>query len=341
MFIRILATITRRARYRPQHGKDFEWSDRSWTHNISRFLELIFGRRFGIRVEVTSWNDGIVSRQVAHSFEAHLALVETYVREFFKRNIPRIEFVPAPVLAYPGAGSFFGSPYCLAIAFDASSAADGGVNTATPTSTSHTCTGSNLALVSGIWNQPTSAGVRQTPNSMTYNSVSYGANKVVQDSTTGAYTVFEYGLASPSTGANNVTWTYAAMVVRNGNCNVSLSGCAASPFGATGSAAAATTSVSANVITTQANSFIVSFCQNDFNLAASTTGTNQTYRTGVITAGGYSNDISTQTTTTATTYAGGWSRASATSMNMVSLEVQEPGAASVSFRPQLMLLGVA
>lgn len=312
-------------RYAVALGRDFEWSANSWTHNFFRVFEIVFGRKVGIQVEMASVNDGFSSRQYAFTVEAQFALFETFLREIPKR-LPRLEIVPVPGLYAPGFGSLPSfSPYCFAIAFDAASAGDGGTNTATPASTSHTCTGSNLALATGIWNQATS-GSRQTPNSITYAGVTLGANKVAQDnSATVLYTVFLYGQASPTTGTNNLTWTYASSAVRNGNCNVSMTGCAASPFGATGNATvASSSSISASTTTTAANSWVVSFMNQDATAGQSTpTGTNQTERTFVATAGGYMIDMSTQTTTTAGSYTAGWSMTNPGTMDMVSLEVKE------------------
>lgn len=345
MFYKLYAELTQTTRQKVTAGVDFEWSDKSWTHNFFRAIELVIGRKHGIQVEMVSVNDGISSRQYAFTVEAQFALLETFIRALPQR-IPRLEVVRAPVAYVPGFGSLPSfSPYCFAIALDASSAADGGTNTATPASTSHTCTGSNLALATGIWNQATSVGTRQTPNSITYNSVSLGTNKVVQDDATVLYTVFLYGLAAPSTGANNLTWTYASSTIRNGNCNVSLSGCDPSPFGNTNGATSgpSATTVSAAVTTTAANSWVVSFLNQDGTAGASTTtGTNQTERTFVATAGGYMIDMSTQTTTTAGSYTAGWSMVGAGTMDMVSLEVKElatAGGATV-YVPRLLTLRV-
>lgn len=321
-----MAVITRHPRNLVQPGRDFEWSS-SWTHNIFRVYELVFGRRNGVKVEVISGNDGETQWQYGVSFEGKCAVFEDMVRNMLHFKLPEISFQRVPVMRLANGMQFRPSllPYSFALAFDAQSAGDGGTNTSTPTSTTHICTGSNLALATGIWNQGTLA---QTPATVTYNAISLGTNKVEQDN--GAtQNVFMYGLAAPASGSHSLTWTYTLPAVRNGNCNISLTGAAASPFGTAGGNTNAGTSVSKAISTAADNSIVVSFCMCDFNAAASATGTNQTYRTGVITAGGYSNDISTQTTTAHGSYTSSWSRASASTMNMVSLEV-EPLVATVN-----------
>ena len=81
----IAATLTNHDRYLVKPGRDFEWSSELWTHNVFRFLGMIFGERYGIRPSVCSWNDAQGnSYQVAYTFEAQCALFETWVRTFSK-----------------------------------------------------------------------------------------------------------------------------------------------------------------------------------------------------------------------------------------------------------------
>ncbi|MDE2020949.1 MAG: hypothetical protein KGJ13_11485, partial [Patescibacteria group bacterium] len=56
-----------------------EWSKKSWTHNVFRAYELIFGRRAGIRAEISSFFHKGTFRQVSHTFEGQCALIETWV----------------------------------------------------------------------------------------------------------------------------------------------------------------------------------------------------------------------------------------------------------------------
>lgn len=182
-------------RYRPK----IQWSNKSWTHNVFRFFELIFGRKVGVRAEISSWIENGRVYYFAHTFEGSCALLETQIREFFAKKSLKIHKVYIPQLAPVGLNKF-NLPFIFAIAFDAKSdagtpVANGG--SSWTASWSHTCTGSNLSLVVGTLYSTTSAAV----NVATYNSVTMtnGINRV------DVYRISLDYLGSPSTGSHTVT----------------------------------------------------------------------------------------------------------------------------------------
>ena len=179
----ILAVMTGKSRYLP----NIKWSDKSWTHNIFRFYELIFWRRHGIRPEITTvFDEGVVSHY-AHSIEGAFALFESWVRSLEFKLAPFRIVIPQLV---PVQGTISGiSPYLFAIAFDATAADNDG-------SFNHTCTGTDLLLNFGI--MKVGAGV----TTASYNSV--GGTQAVTANNTDDHCWIFY-LINPSTGLNAVS----------------------------------------------------------------------------------------------------------------------------------------
>lgn len=201
---RILVEVTGKPRYFP----DFEWSE-LWTHNIFRFLGMIFGEYYGIRPSVASLTDG---RQIAYTLEAQCALFEVWVRSLKKSFAFNVILIPQLQLAGMTRGGLY--PYRFAIAFDATS----GVQTNTSNSLSHTCTGSNLLLAVEV----TGDLVTDTLTDLTYNSVSMFSSIVKVNYSTDRWSYLGV-LANPSSGANNITETGSTF--RN-IAGVSYTGCA-------------------------------------------------------------------------------------------------------------------
>lgn len=197
----ILTQITRKPRVKVLPGVDFQWSRTSWTHNLFRTYELVFWRQFGIRPEASYGPDFAQF----HSVEAALAYIEAQIRLFRLPSVKKV-YLPqfAPIGGFPGLKS---SPYIFAIAFDAAPAAAGGGAAGTSLSWSHTCTGSNLVLWSGLLIARAATGA--APTSSTYNSVAMTilANTVFCGGPTGD--IYLDYLAGPSTGANTITWNFS------------------------------------------------------------------------------------------------------------------------------------
>lgn len=212
-----------------------------------------------------------------------------------------------------------------AIAYDNSIAVDPGTNLSTSYSTSFTNTAGN-ALVVAVWTRYASAYTK--PTSVTYNGVALTYLADYNDGAADYKDVSFWGLASPATGANTLTVNLTGTSIRNAVMAVSLTGAAASPFGAVGGGGASSASSgSFSVTTTAANSWIVGAESDDGGTAATVTGTNQTLRASVVAAGGYSNTISTQTTTSTGSYTNSWNFSATGAWAGGGVEVKEATAA--------------
>lgn len=298
-------------RYYPE----IKWSKKSWTHNIFRFYEMIFGRKFGIRAESrSSYSNGQILYEV-YTFEAACALLETYIRRKLKFKIVKVYI---PVLAISGFPNLQQQPYLFAIALDTTTT--GAQTTASPISWSHTVTGSNPFIAMGF-------GLRGSTNptitGCTYNSVT--ATKARADissgTVSGAAETSVWFKGNPSTGANSVSATFTG-VGTNGATGgaVSYSGAqstnTADAVGGTNFTAVGAKSFN---VTTVANNCWV------FSVAVVAGGTTPNYTTPTqtsrwsITHFGNANSFVGQDTNTPKTPAGsvssGWTAAGTSSSN--------------------------
>lgn len=202
---RLFATLTRHSRQKMVCGVDFEWSNKSWTHNLFRIYELIFGRRMGIRKESSFGfyhEDGErVDYIDTYTLEATLAQTETLIRKSF--SVPKFRIVALPQLITPNGFVFptLATPYRFAIATDAT-AIDAGGTSSPPDEWSHTCTGSNRLLVvgaQGAFNPSNISGA--TYNAVSMTQVGTGQNG---DTVSLRWTYF-FWLLAPTTGANTIS----------------------------------------------------------------------------------------------------------------------------------------
>jgi len=138
--------ITRHPRYDVHPGIDFNWNRKSWTHNVFRSYEVIFGRREGIRAESSVYYNSTTKKTVVafHSFESVIAYTESYIRGMVPKKFPYKIWVP--VMQTPQGFPMFASPFLFAIALDTS--AYGGTASGSLTY-SFTATGSNIFLHTG------------------------------------------------------------------------------------------------------------------------------------------------------------------------------------------------
>lgn len=284
-FPEILAFLTGQKRYKPE----ITWSQTSWTHNVFRFYELIFWRKFGIRAEMSmrgsvDKNDRIISLTYrAHSLEAACALMEQYVRGFFKE----LEFVRIYVPKLAVAGNLFQpSPFLFAIAFDTttqSSSASGA------TTFSFTCTGSQLSLV-------VNGGIANNGQTFTctYNAVSMtGASAAITMNNSQQMQTFH--LSGPATGANNIVFTPSGTSGGTDVAAGSYSGVkqTSQPSANNSDAPAASLNYSRSLTTVDDNSWIVA---GSFANTAPSAGANTTIRqTGTNLGDGLSDTNSAQT----------------------------------------------
>lgn len=199
----ILAFITQHNRQIVQEGIDFEWSNKSWTHNAFRVFELVFGRKEGIRPEFSAHVDQNGRETIfVHSFEASIAYFETYVREFVTsfKLVPVEIFIPQ--LAPVGMPMRISTPYLFAIAYDSSAVTAFG---ASPRAVNLTCTGSNLIL--GMH----SGTLNDTSTAPTYNAVSSTSAGVASSYIgSGRFGIRGYYLIAPATGLNSASFGTSA-----------------------------------------------------------------------------------------------------------------------------------
>lgn len=263
---KILAVITRHPRYFPE----IKWSSKSWTHNVFRVYELIFGRRYGIKAEMTSYATPTGEVQYAcHSWESVFALTEQYVRQY----LATWKFVPfkiyIPLLQTPQGFPVFASPYIFAIAVDANT----GAYHLTTVTISHTTTGSDMLML---------VGANSTNASDPFVSLDYaGAALTAVNANANPHTTnwcYHYYKMAPATGANNV------VLVSNNNWMSVLTYSGVSQTGfpdskATNTAVGTTFTVTTTVVAS--NCWISMTCPG-FNTDTTTAGTATTMRgTGV------------------------------------------------------------
>lgn len=200
----ILAQITRHPRTLVDVGTNFNWSSKSWIHNTFRVYELIFGRRYGIKCEMSSSVDG----QQPHTFEAVCALAETMLRMWLARKLPEFRIVRVPALATPQ-GVLFQFAYRYAVAFDAAAGNKDNSGAVTNITWSHTVTGSNTFMVGNAGIQ----AINQTTT--TFDAFTYNALALTLSETSAAAANVKVGLyyrIAPTTGANTVSLTISQVL---------------------------------------------------------------------------------------------------------------------------------
>lgn len=266
----IMATITQHPRYLPK----IEWSNKSWTHNVFRVWELLFGRRVGVRVEMstaTFYKDGKWTRLYSfHTTEAAIAHFESVIRNGFEKLIPdRVYF---PQLASSGGvpvPSHFG--ILMAVAYDAVSSS---AATSTTLTTTHTCTGSDRYLTAG-------GSGRETISAASYNSVSMSS--LGTPAFNSPVRAAMYGLLGPASGGNTLSMTFGG--TQNVLGGISFTG-AGSVSGYTSNTGSGT---STSLTVTSVSTSVVVDCMDhgdDGNPTATGTGQTARYATNNADAGG-------------------------------------------------------
>lgn len=283
----LMAYITGVPRYQPE----IVWSSKSWTHNVFRVYELLFGRRFGIRREMTAqtYQDEtgkIITVYQAHTFEATCALVEQHIREALQWKFRMPVKVWIPQFSTVSGFSSPASPFMFAIALDNKSN-DGVSSGGTSLSFSYTCTGSNLILLSSPAYDTT-----LTVNAQTYNSVSLTQFGTANGPDAGNIKINSYFLVGPATGANTLAYTFSGTTNSKVSGTVSYTGAKqtgqldASANG-TGSGGSSITHFTQALSSTQANCMFVHFDRGgNGNTLTADSGTNIVQQPEVIRLGG-------------------------------------------------------
>lgn len=211
---KIMAVITRHPRNIVEMER-VDWS-KSVVHPFFNAFEAIFGRRAGIRHEMSAWVENGITKYKATSWEAKCALVEMRIRSLIKKLSYVRVYVP--IIVTPQGIPFFASPYLFAIAIDSQAATTGAGSV---TTLSFTCTGSNRMLfayfiASTQGSDPNATGNYGGTGMNKIDTVRYPADRWTQDfllkaPTTTASTTFTAGSLGTPTYAQIVLSSYTGV----------------------------------------------------------------------------------------------------------------------------------
>lgn len=157
----------------------------------------------------------------------------------------------------------------MAIALDAQS--NGAASNTTSVSWSHTCTGTNLALIVGIWSQSGDA-----VTSVTYNSVAMTqAVKLAMTGSAAGQYIYLYYLLNPATGTNTVAATSSGVGIDGASTSYTGVKQSGQPDATGTNVSTATTSLTTSLTTIADNCWLVGFA---YTGSTQTAGTNTTLR---------------------------------------------------------------
>ncbi len=128
----LMVLITGQSRYIPE----IKWSDESWTHNVFRAYELMFGRRGNLEtgedVIRCEWSLSMDRKTLKiYTFEATFAHIEGLIRRLlkFEKLVP-FKVVSPQLAMSNGMVSPYSNPFLFAIAYNEDIGAAGGNSTA-------------------------------------------------------------------------------------------------------------------------------------------------------------------------------------------------------------------
>ena len=256
-----MALITRVPRYRPE----LQWSN-LWVSNVFRVYEQIFGRRWGVKKEISkNLATGVYA---AHSWEAVCVLAEVYIRDIIKlRKFAKVR-IWIPVLMTPQGIPLFASPYLFAISNDNATLTNG---SASPQTISFAATGSNLTLLAGVTE---GVSATETVSSVTWNGSGL-TNSVNQRLLADAYTSL-WSILNAASGTHNLVVT--SSITTQSTVIATYSGTSGSALDNTvANSQTLNASFSSPITVNTANSWIVGFINENFG-RAHVAGANTTNR---------------------------------------------------------------
>lgn len=257
----ILPTIIAKITGSPRYFPDMKLVENSYTHNLFRYYEQIFGRTWGVRAEMSTFvsrdDYGVLTiERKFHTFESLAIYTEGVIRSKIKNwkipNIPsEYTFAILDLFGYRRAfiqnGGFFnncGYTFALAIGTTTYNPNPSTINTSI--TFAHDATGADILIVGG--------GVRSAITSATYNGASV---TMLTGATNGSTNAALGSKASPSSGSNNVVINFTSSA-RNAGFATNFSGSAGTvgtPANATGS----TVNITGGAITGAVGTIIISF----------------------------------------------------------------------------------
>lgn len=249
-----MATITRH----PRHRIDVEWAEGSWTHNVFRAYEMVFGRRQGIKAEMSMYLRDGETLYFCHSWESVFALSEQFIREAltFRVRVPIKIWIP--MLTTPHGISMPASPYLFAIAVDNTGLPVLAVSSS-PATGAYTSTGSNLILMSGVLGGVSGT---DTTTAVSYNSAALTKINGLQ-TPSDRFAGYWY-LIGPSTGSHTYSITFTGSFATGVVATYSGAAQSGQPDAST-TATATSTPTFSNALTPTANNCWVTAYVNNSN----------------------------------------------------------------------------
>lgn len=277
--VKIIEFVTRKPRYVP----NIEWSSNCWTHNVFRVFELLFGRKYGIRPEakLETFFDESGKYVIKHSFytkEALIAHTESVVRGFLQNTFNKVyhnfDVVVLDILGWEVATAT-STPlgdlgYRFAIAYDNKSTVQ--IVSGSTQTYSFTTSGSDRCLFGlGI-------SVGDDITGLTYNAVSTTSLANIKNGSDNR--LYTFYLANPASGANNAVWSQTVsgffVTAVQSYTGVDQSTPVGTPV--TGTKSTASSTFSASITTTTADSWIVAFIRENQGSTTFTAGANTVVR---------------------------------------------------------------
>lgn len=327
----LVSTTSRHPRYFPK----IEWSKESWTHNVFRVWEYLFGRKFGIRAEAAVGfykKDGqLFVNYEFFTFEAILAHLEGRLRKGLSLIPKRIYF---PRLASGLPTGSLASGVLMAVAFDAVNNSNRwGAGSSNTITVSLAVSGSDRFISNGTsTNQPVS------PSTVTYNGDALSA---IASKTDTDYDIWTYGLIAPDTGTNDLVVTLSGATVFVHGKAISYTGVdQTDAIGDTSTNGANSgTAITQLIDTTVANSWIVDYVTEGSDGATVSADDGQTIRENI--ANGIRFIVADQATTTVAQYDSDYTISASNGWVIVSFELLPTGSAAVArVHSNLLFMGV-
>lgn len=340
---RLLAWITKSQRVPVVVGKDFEWSDRLFVHNIFRIYELIFWRKKGVRVENSTeaikLEDGsMLLTYTFYTYEAMFAHAEGMFRLWVSgliskwKNIrfPEFDNIFEPQFAFAGMGvtppkGIFPKGYFFAVALDGTATTGGVAGIGSSYSYSHTVSGANRFMAQAIAYQDNTsvssfsyAGVGGTVGSSAY--ISFTTSNLSR-------------ITAPTTGTNTVSVSLSGATAYPMGTTISFTGVdQTTPIEATNTATGNSTTPSLTVTTTTNNCLVLDAIgiRTDSGDVTLTVNGSQTQRSNHSMSSQERQGTSTELKSTAGAVSMDWTLSGSRNWAMVGFGVRESTATNVT-----------